>query len=385
MRTYEKTHPWISFSVDLRKATHKHWLLLGEASSKCMHVSGVPLLPAVAKELYKLYLVKGAMATTAIEGNTLSEKEISQHLEGKLRLPPSKAYLQQEVDNIIKACDEISDNLLSGKDAALSVEQIKHYNALVLKNLKLEEEVVPGEIRKHSVGVWTYRGAPAEDCEYLLKRLCEWMNEFIPPSDDEKIVYGIFKAIICHMYLAWIHPFGDGNGRTARLIEFQVLLSCGVADLSAHLLSNHYNMTRTEYYKQLDASHKSGGDIFPFIKYALQGFVDGLAEQVELIRQQQVYVHWKDYIHEKFSNKDEKSEVRRRRLILDLSDSADAVPVAKVRHITPRIAEVYANLTDKTLNRDINALAKMGLLEKTKDGVRAKPETMYAFLAPVVS
>jgi predicted transcriptional regulator len=46
---------------------------------------------------------------------------------------------------------------------------------------------------------------------------------------------------------------------------------------------------------------------------------------------------------------------------------------------------VYATLTDKTLSRDINALAKMGLLEKTKDGVRARPETMFAFLAPVIS
>ena len=384
MRTFEQTHPWINFTLDLRKATHKHWLLLGESSSKCSHVAGVPLLPAVAAELYKLYLAKGALATAAIEGNTLSEEEIAKHLDGKLDLPPSKAYLQQEVDNIIKACNLISDTLLDGKSPELSVDLIKFYNELVLEELELEDDVVPGEIRYHSVGVWTYRGAPAEDCEYLLSKLCEWLNSFVAPSDDEKMPYGIIKAIICHIYLAWIHPFGDGNGRTARLLEFHILLSCGVSDVSAQLLSNHYNMTRNDYYKQLDASHKSGGDIFPFILYALQGLVDGLAEQVQIIRGQQVHVHWKDYVHEKFSNKDGKAEVRRRRLVLDLSGKEDPVVISKMRHISPRIAEAYANLTDKTLGRDVDILVKMGLVEKSKEGVRAKPEIMLAFLAPAI-
>jgi len=391
MKTYEKTHPWINFTLNLNRASHKLWLMLGEASSKCAHVSGVPLLPATATELSKLYLAKGALATAAIEGNTLTEEEVSRHLEGKLDLPPSKAYLKQEIGNILKACDIISDILLDGRSADITVDMVNHYNALVLDGLELEEGVVAGEIRKHSVGVWTYRGAPAEDCPYLLERLCEWLNGFVPPSDDEKIVYGIIKAIICHVYLAWIHPFGDGNGRTARLLEFHILISCGVPDLSAQLLSNHYNMTRTEYYKQLDASHKSGGDIFPFIMYALRGFIDGLSEQIELIKHQQVIVHWKDYIHELFSNKDGKTEIRRRRLIIDmssleadLSSLSKTIPIHELRYISPRIAEAYAGLTGKTLVRDVTALIRMGLAEKTKGGIRAKPETMFAFLAPTL-
>jgi len=382
MRTHEKTHPWINFTLDLRKASYKHWLMLGAASSKCFHISGVPLLPGIAAKLRKLYLVKGALATTAIEGNTLTEEEAAKHLDGRLELPPSKAYLKQELDNIIKACNLISGNLLEGKPREISVDLIKSYNKLVLTGLELDDDVVAGEIRQHSVGVWTYRGAPAEDCHFLLERLCDWLNGFTSDTDDEKICFGIIKAIVCHIYLAWIHPFGDGNGRTARLLEFHILISSGVPDLSAQLLSNHYNMTRTDYYKQIDASHKTGGDIFPFIHYALRGFLDGLSEQIELIRMQQVHVHWKDYIHEKFTNRDGKTDVRRRRLIIDLSALLDPVPFQELRYITPRIAEAYAGLTDKTLTRDINTLIRMGLAEKKKNGVRAKPETMFAFLAP---
>jgi Fic family protein len=42
-----------------------------------------------------------------------------------------------------------------------------------------------------------------------------------------EIPYAILKAILAHLCLAWIHPFGDGNGRTARLVEFQILIFPG--------------------------------------------------------------------------------------------------------------------------------------------------------------
>jgi hypothetical protein len=103
MRTFERTHSWITFHIDLRHAGPSLWMLLGEAASKCEHIAGVPLRPSVAQSLHQLYLAKGALATTAIEGNTLTEKEVLAHLQGKLKLPPSKEYLAREVDNIVAA------------------------------------------------------------------------------------------------------------------------------------------------------------------------------------------------------------------------------------------------------------------------------------------
>ena len=79
MRTYEQSHPWINFNIVLRKADPKLWLLLGEAASKCEHIVGVPLRPTTDQLLHRLYLAKGALGTTAIEGNTLSENEVLQH------------------------------------------------------------------------------------------------------------------------------------------------------------------------------------------------------------------------------------------------------------------------------------------------------------------
>jgi Fic family protein len=327
------------------------------------------------------------MATTAIEGNTLSEQEVRERIEGKLKLPPSREYLGQEVDNIVGACRAIFDRLRTDPAArALGPETIKSYNAQVLAGLNRPDEVEPGVIRKHSVGVAGYRGAPAEDCEYLLSRLCEWLNskEFDRPEDG--IAIDIIKAVLAHLYLAWIHPFGDGNGRTARLVEFHILLAAGMPTPTAHLLSNHYNETRGEYYRQLDRASRSGGDVLSFLHYAVRGLVDQLAAQLEVIREQQWDVTWRSYVHERFKDATG-AGIRQRHLVLDLTTARgdDWVLHKEIPLLTPRLATVYANKTAKTLTRDINALVKLGLIDSSAGKVRARREVILAFLPVAVA
>ncbi len=383
MRTYEQTHSWITFHLDLGEADYQTWMLLGEAQSKCKHLAGAPLLPVVAEQLQQVFLAKGVLATTAIEGNTLSEQEVLSFMKGELQLPPSKEYLGQEIDNVIQGCNVILNKVMSGQPTELTLESICEYNRLILQNLPLNEDVVPGVFRSHNIMVGTYRGAPPNDVEYLLERMCEWLNNQFRHPEGYEIAFGILKAIAAHIYIAWIHPFADGNGRTARLVELQFLLSVGIPAAAAHLLSNHYNQTRTDYYRQLERAHRTGGDILPFIKYAFQGFVDGLAEQIQLIQAQQVLVHWMNHIHELLGEGDA-TTTRRRKLILDLSKQHKAVPVNEVRHISPRIAEAYAKRTDKTIQRDLRALEALDLIVRDIDAktVRPKREKMYAFLSP---
>jgi Fic family protein len=379
MTTYQQTHPWISFQFDFSRADPRLWLLLGEAHSKCEHIAGTPLRPEVAEELHQIYLAKGVLATTAIEGNTLSEEQVRELLEGKLKLPPSQEYLAQEVENVIRVCNFLDENR---EEAAISPARIRMFNSMVLKDLQLTEGVIPGEYRTHPVLVGSvYRGAPPQDCEFLINRLCEWLNgaDFKAPQGLET-VYAIIKAVVAHLYLAWIHPFGDGNGRTARLVEFQILLAAGFPSPASHLLSNHYNQTRNEYYRQLALASRSGGDILPFVGYAVRGFVDGLKEQLALIRTQQWDVAWRNYVHEEFRDKHTRSDKRRRDLVLDLSRKNKAVPIAEVVDLSSRIARQYAGKSYRTLQRDLSILEKLNLIERTAKDVRAKREIILAFL-----
>ena len=107
---------------------------------------------------------------------------------------------------------------------------------------------------------------PAGDCEFLVERLCEWLNgDDFARCDDrrETFLRAFLRAVLAHVYIAWIHPFGDGNGRTARLVEFAILTAAGVPAISAHLLSNHYNATRDAYYRQLNQASRSAASSPP--------------------------------------------------------------------------------------------------------------------------
>ena len=255
---YEATHPWLTFQIDLRRVDYQTWMNLGAAQSKCEHVARVMVPPPIGRKLRLLYLAKGVAATTAIEGNTLSEREVRRRIRKKQPLPPSQEYQGREVNNIVAACNEIDRQMIKDDlDCTITPERIERFNDMVLRGLPLAEGVVPGVVRKHSVGVADYRGAPHQDCDYLLQKLCDWINGLKSSKPRDQVAFAVLKAVLAHLYLAWIHPFGDGNGRTARLIEFQILLGAGVPTVAAHLLSNHYNQTRSEYYRQLSLSSKT--------------------------------------------------------------------------------------------------------------------------------
>ena len=161
--TFHSSHPWLSFQLDLRRADHEFWLLLGEAKARCDDLIGVPLQPLEARRLYNLFLAKGAQATTAIEGNTLSELEVQRRIEGIRELPPSREYLGQEIDNIVAACNDIAERILRSSGAPLTTALLEQFNAAVLHKLPVAPEVIPGRIRDHSVIVSSYRGAPAKN------------------------------------------------------------------------------------------------------------------------------------------------------------------------------------------------------------------------------
>lgn len=381
MRTYQKTHPWLTFGLDTQRFDHRLWMGLGEAASKCQHIAGVPLAPESAAKMHRLYLVKGAVATTAIEGNTLSEEEAEQIIDGKLRLPPSQQYLADELKNIVDAVNDLTRQIESDGPVQISVAMLKAMNEAVLRGLEVDRDVVPGEVRKHSVVVGRYRCAPAEDCDYLLEEFCRVLNAF-PCPESEKHQFCIVKAIWAHLYFVWIHPFGDGNGRTARLLEFYILLAAGFPQPAGHLLSNHYNRTRPRYYERLDAAVRGEDEVVNFIRYSVEGLVDGLKEQIEFIRLQQWQVAWLNYVHEQFHNRNSPSDVRRRHMVVALSHQPAPVPISKVAELSADLVREFYGKTSKTIARDINALIELDLVVKERGGlIRAKREKILAFRA----
>lgn len=391
-KRYSETHPHIDFRLDLREASPPTWVLLGEAKSKCQHIGRALLAPEAADELLRVYLAKGMLATTAIEGNTLSEDEVRRIIDRTLRLPPSREYLEREIANVLEAYNLAREEILADPRLPFSVERLCEYNRLILDELELEENVVAGQIRRHSVAVGGYRAVPAEDAEYLLARLCEWLNgdDFDAPADSPHLAapLAIVKAVAAHLYLAWIHPFGDGNGRTARLLELQILLAAGFPVPSCQLLSNHYNQTRGEYYRQLALSSRGRNGVLSFLGYAVQGFVDQLHQQLDVIWRQQFDDRWSQYVYQRFGERRSETDNRRLRLVLDLSrrwrETGEPVAKREIAVLSPRLAAAFATRTEKTLSRDLNAIHRLGLLRPQGGGWVPADEAIRGLQPPSV-
>lgn len=376
MRQFEKTHPWITFQIDLRDVPYSLWMKLGECTSKIEHISRVPLVHDSAEDLYKIYLAKGVHATTAIEGNTLSEEDVLRHMAGELELPPSREYLAQEVDNVINAINATIEGMREGSVEPLDIEWICEINRAVLDKLEQQEGSIPGAIRTHSVGVGgRYRGAPPEDCEFLLRRLCQWLKDGIDVPEGEEITFAIIRAVMAHLYVAWIHPFGDGNGRTARLLELAVLLHAGIPVPACHLLSSHYSATRAEYARQLARTSQSRGEIVPFLYYAVQGFLDGLNGQLEMIWKQHLDIVWQHHVYQHFPKQDNVAGKRRRDLLLELSKNDQAVSALALILSAESLSPLYEN-NPSNMTKDLQWLVDKRWIKREGSSYVANKETM---------
>lgn len=382
MRSYLESHPWIIFrATGVNDLEPKTWMLMGEARSKCEHLAGTPLRPSVAHRLRKIALVRGAQATTAIEGNTLTEEQVSGILEGTFTAPPSRAYQQREVMNVLETLQEIDDEVMGNRSPVITKELICEYNRRLLDGIQHDSHVVPGKVREFSVVVSAYRGAPAEDCDYLLERLADWLESDVFMSDDPELQFALIAtcAMYAHLYIAWIHPFGDGNGRTARLLEFLILARSGAVPLlAANLLSNHYNLTRDRYYLELARSSRTGNTA-SFLTYATQGLVDGIRDQIQSVREQQLEVTWASFINNTLSRyPSSPARDRQRDLVLAMPLGA-TVSRDQMPGLSPEVAMSYARTGPRTLSRDLNRLKNAQLLTRTSEGWMANHAIVEAF------
>ncbi len=385
-RQYRRTHPWIRFGLNPRDAPARVWLLLGQVAARAELLAEALIPESESRKLHRTFLVKGARATAAIEGNTLTEAEVEERRLKQRNLPPSRAYLGVEVDNVLAAYNRIAEEVLAGGAARLDRGRIEDWNRRILDGLEghIAEEAVPGVVRSHPVVTGRYRGAPAEDCVRLLERLVHWLERDIEvPATarrGDRMALGVLRGILAHLWLAWIHPFGDGNGRVARLAELFFLLRAGLPTPACHLPSNHYYRTREEYYRQLDRSSRADrgrGDPWGFVLYALEGLVDGLREQASLVEREQRRLAWPGFVRDRIGGRPGPARERRTNLALVLGGAeAPLTRAALLDHA--RLARAYARRTGKTLTRDLNWLIERGLAERSGNGFRARIERLQA-------
>jgi len=349
-------------------------------------LGSIPIPPESQDKLRGVAFERGAQATTAIEGNTLTDDEFQQMLNG-MPLPKSRAYQGTEVQNALDAMNNIWTRLVENADIKpISPKMLCDWNKAIGKDLGPLYDGVPGKLRRDRRHVGKYLAPPPENVPALLESFCEWLKvEFRFGAKEASVAEAIQQAISAHVFFEWIHPFADGNGRTGRLLEFYILLRAGFPDVSVHVLANHYNATRSEYTSHFDVARKKR-NLSEFIKYAVQGLTDGLAASLKEVQKQSCKIAWESHVYKTFatySDYNKRSVFKRRRILaLAMPTEASFSMIDLLRSSNELMLE-YLNHDERMIRNDAEVLLELKLMVPVDDN--SKPPLYAANIRPMLS
>ena len=366
----------------------KHWDLgtglaceLGQCQTIIEAISRIPLLPESRRRPLELSLSAGAQASTAIEGNTLSLDEVRRIYLGR-SFARGKEYQDQRIRNVLSGFNMVLRETVSGdRMDRITPGLLKHFHSIVGSGLWEYFRAVPGGFASAGRVVGPYVAPDHEDVPELVDRLCTWLPVEFPRGSGQMLPEAIIQAIVAHVYIEWIHPFDDGNGRTGRFIECYILIRAGCPDIASHILSNHYNETRPEYYHLLSRAGRER-DLTSFLEYAVRGLRDGLRKTLQAVQASQFKMSWMKLVHDSFAGRkmtNRHTFSRQRALMLELPP--EPVSVHAIRRISPTMEALFGDLSDKTIRRDLKALEELDLVVREADDWRPKTELLGAELA----
>ena len=200
--------------------------------------------------------IRSIHSSLAIEANSLSFDQVKDIIDGKKVIGP-----QDEIQEV--------------KNAYEAYKLIKMVNQYSIKDLKKVHGVMTyltvdesGEFRKGNEGVFDEKGncihvcPPPEQVDELMKQLFKWME------DNNGIVHPLILSSVFHYEFVFIHPFKDGNGRTARLWQ-NVILSNWEEIFEYVPIESQIKKYQEEYYSSI-ANCDHNGNSTEFIEFMLK-------------------------------------------------------------------------------------------------------------------
>ena len=245
-------------------------------------IEAAKILPRQELKLRRQAIIRMTQSSTAIEGNMLNREQIEDlYINKKIDAPERDTY---EVKNYLKALKYIDE--VVKKKQPISEKIILTIHKLVTdKTLSLDKSGVyrktPVYVVKSILGQVTevmYTGPEAKNVPSLCANLVEWIL-----SSEKENINPVIVAGIVHQELAAVHPFADGNGRTARALATLILYQRGYDFRRLFALEDYYNEERQDYYKAINIGKKYEErkvDFTPWLEY----FVEGFREEIENVK-----------------------------------------------------------------------------------------------------
>ena len=336
--------------------------LLVEASTLNSAISDLPILPKWSSQIDPELLYSSVAGTAAIEGNSLSADEVRELDDGKIPDAGHTAKDRLEITNLIGAyrwLDEQKANFATSR--LLTEEHIRDLHRQITSGLPYEDNI-PGTYRNGMVkvgnkahgGIYTPPKI-IEDVEMLMREFIDWID-----SDDLLNENVFVQAALAHFHFSLIHPFWDGNGRTARLIEAMLLQAAGIRYVPK-MLSNYYYRHVDDYYRAFSDTIRASKDVKPFLEFNLHGVIESLQQMKNRIANFIRVLAMRDYLHFLVSNK--AITKRQNDLLALLLDDPSGKPFTlhELQRAMP-YAMLYRKVSEMTARRDLKNLLERKLL-----------------------
>ena len=222
-------------------------------------------------------MIRAAHASTAIEGNPLTLEEVSQLAKGRKVTATRKA--QQEVMNYLKVLQKIEKYQEQHKITEKSVLKLqKDITKETLENPEHEGKYreLQAYVGSRITGEVGFMPPPPEKVPELMGEFIEWLNSSISSQLSPVLVAGI-----SHYEFVRIHPFVDGNGRTARALATLILYLREFDIKKFFALDEYYDSERTAYYHALKSVEQKTLDLTDWLEY----FTDGVLLSITKVKE----------------------------------------------------------------------------------------------------
>jgi len=234
-----------------------------------------PSTPApVFSQLKQVFHLLESLASARIEGNHTT---LADYVEAKVSAADGSADAMQEVANIERAMDAVEESVSPG--SAINEHLLRSLHAMTVQGLEREGDKTPGAYRTTPVRIAQAEHLPpdAPQVPAYMQELVGFVNRDDPPK------YDLMKVALAHHRFAWVHPFGNGNGRVVRLFTYALLIKYGfrVSGEDGRLLNPAavFCADRERYYAML--SQADGGSeeaLEAWCTYVLTGIRDELSK-----------------------------------------------------------------------------------------------------------
>ena len=238
--------------------------LLIEAKTAGGVLNRMPYLPQWIEEAHAEQLRLEAAGTSRIEGAQFTQREQDEALAPTLNATTGLTHSQRQ----LRAADATYRWLRSTPaEQPVSADFIREIHRRIVTGCD-DDHCEPGGTRPDgwnvTFGTPRCRGAEGgRECRAAFDGLAAAIAGEFRRHDR------LIQAIAAHYHIGAMHPFGDGNGRTARALEAFMLRRAGVNDVIMVSLSNYYYEHKDEYLTALHETRKNGHDLTPFLKFAL--------------------------------------------------------------------------------------------------------------------